>query len=81
MAYRNWEIIKVTYCEHAGEEVALEAEIVYAPSNLPDQPPRIIAHRCSRGLACNSAGQPSCCWAGTNPGYDPFREKEISKPA
>ncbi len=31
--------IKVSYCEHAGEEVALEAEIVYPPTYLPDQAP------------------------------------------
>ena len=81
MAYRNWEVIKVSYCDHAGEEVSLEAEIVYPPIHLPDQAPRIVAHRCSRGLACNSFNQPSCCWAGTNPGYDPFKETKVIKPA
>ena len=44
MAYKNWEVIKVSYCEHAGEEVALEAEVVYPASYLPEQAPRIIAH-------------------------------------
>jgi hypothetical protein len=79
MAFKNWEVIKVSYCEHAGEEVALEAEIGYPADRLPEQAPRIIAHRCSRGLACNSFSQASCCWAGTNPGYDPFKEpKEVS---
>ncbi len=81
MAYRNWEIIKVSYCEHVGEEVALEAEVVYPASFLPEQAPRIITHRCSRGLACNSFQQPCCCWAGTNPDIDPFKEPQNAKPA
>ena len=81
MAYRKWEVIKVSYCDHAGEEVSLEAEIIYPASYLPEQPPRIVAHRCSRGLACNSFRQASCCWAGTNPGYDPFKEPESANPA
>lgn len=80
MAYRNWEVIKVSYCEHVGEEVALEAEIVYPAAFLPDQAPRIIAHRCSRGMACNHFQHPCCCWAGTNPDYDPFKEPEAAKP-
>ena len=29
MAYKNWEVIKISYCDRADEEVALEAEIVY----------------------------------------------------
>ncbi len=81
MTFKNWEVIKVSYCEHAGEEVALEAEIVYPASYLPEQAPRIIAHRCSRGLACNSFRHPSCCWAGTNPGFDPFKAPEEARPA
>jgi hypothetical protein len=81
VAYRNWEVIKISYCEHAGEEVALEAEIVYPATFLPEQAPRIVAHRCSRGLVCNSFNQPGCCWSGTNPSYDPFKEPEVEKPA
>jgi len=81
MAYRNWEVLKISYCERADEEVALEAEIVYPATFLPEQAPRIIAHRCSRGLACNSFKHPGCCWSGTNPGYDPFKETEAEKPS
>ena len=44
MAYRNWEVIKVSYCEHAGEEVALEAEIAYPATYLPEQAPRMFWH-------------------------------------
>lgn len=80
MAHRNWKILKVSYCEQAGEEVALEAELVYPASFLPEQPPRIMAHRCSHGLACNSFQKPGCCWSGTNPGYDPFKNREAEKP-
>lgn len=80
MAYRNWEVIKVSYCEHAGEEVALEAEIAYPATYLPEQAPRVIAHRCSRGMACNSARKPGCCWSGTNPDIDPFKDQTIQKP-
>jgi hypothetical protein len=80
MAYRNWEVMKISYCEHAGEEVALEAELVYPATYLPEQAPRVIAHRCSRGLACNSFRQASCIWAGTNPDYDPFKEPAQEKP-
>lgn len=80
MAYRNWEAIKISYCEHVDEEVALEAEIIYPATFLPEQAPRIIAHRCSRGLACNSFRQPACCWAGTNPDVDPFKQPEKDTP-
>jgi len=81
VAYRNWEVVKISYCDLAGEEVFLEADIVYPATFLPEQPPRIIAHRCSRGLVCNSFSQAGCCWSGTNPGYDPFKEPEVEKPA
>lgn len=35
MAYRDWKVIKIAYCEHAGEEVYLEADIVYPATFLP----------------------------------------------
>ena len=76
MMVKTWQTIKIQYCHHAGESVGLEAEVVYPPEWLPDQPPRIFAHRCSHGLACNLDGRPSCIWAGTNPTFDPFSVKE-----
>ena len=76
MSEKSWQTLKVQYCHHADEEVGLEAELVFPPEILPDQPPRILAHRCSHGLACNLDGRPSCIWAGTNPAYDPFISKE-----
>ncbi|HLE13248.1 MAG TPA: hypothetical protein VI776_00765 [Anaerolineales bacterium] len=72
MSEKTWQTIKVQYCHHAEAEVGLEAELVYPAEWLPDQPPRITAHRCSHGLACNLDGRPSCIWAGTNPTFDPF---------
>ncbi len=76
MAVKTWEKVKVRYCHHAGEEVCLEAEMIFPADWLPDQPPQIVAHRCSHGLACNLDGRPSCIWAGTNPAYDPFIEPD-----
>jgi len=76
MAVRTWESLKTQYCSRAVTEVSLEAEVVYPSEMLPDQPPRILAHRCSYALACNQFNQATCVWAGTNPGYDPFAEKQ-----
>jgi len=74
MAVKTWEAVKIRFCEHAGAEVALEAEMVYPIDILSDQPARLLAHRCSRGVECSQNSQPSCVWAGTNPDYDPFGE-------
>jgi len=74
MSVKTWQSIKVCYCQHVGSEVALEAEVIYPAEWLPDQNPRVMAHRCSRGMACNLDGRPSCMWAGTNPVIDPFIE-------
>jgi len=74
MSTKAWQAIKSYYCHHIGQEVALEAELVYPAEWLPDQAPRISAHRCSQGFECNLDGRPSCVWAGTNPLIDPFLE-------
>lgn len=74
MSEKVWEPIKVCFCQHVGHDVAFEGEFVYPADILPDQMPRLIAHRCSNGLACNLDGRASCRWAGTNPGEDPFLE-------
>jgi hypothetical protein len=73
MASKTWQPIKVTFCQHAGQPVSLEAEIIYPPEILPDQAPRVVAHRCSLALVCNLDGRASCVWAGTNPAIDPFK--------
>lgn len=74
MTEKVWQPIKVCFCEHVGEDVAFEAELVYPADWLPDQAPRVMAHRCSHGMSCNQDGRPSCIWAGTNPAVDPFSE-------
>jgi hypothetical protein len=72
MAEKVWEPIKIHYCDHAGCQVALEGELVYPVEILSDQPPRLLAHRCSHGVECSQLKQAACVWAGTNPNYDPF---------
>jgi len=72
MAEKRWEVTKVCYCEHLKQQVALEAELIFPAEFMPDQPPRVTAHRCSLGMVCNLFDKPTCCWAGTNPGYDPL---------
>jgi hypothetical protein len=74
MAYRTWQTVKVCYCQHVDQDVGLEAELVYPAEWLPDQPPRILARRCSCGMLCNLDARPGCVWSGTNPNYDPFTE-------
>lgn len=76
MAEKRWYPAKTQYCKHADCEVQLEVHVVLPPEYLPDQPPRVVGHRCSHGLQCNLLTQPSCVWAGTNPAYDPFSEEE-----
>jgi hypothetical protein len=72
MACVTWKSIKVQHCERVDDDVALQARVVYPASFLPEQPPRILAHRCSKGLECNQIDKPTCLWAGTLPGFDPF---------
>jgi hypothetical protein len=74
MAARTWEPIKSCFCHHVDQQVALEAEIIYPADFLPDIAPRVLAHRCSKGMECNQEGRASCMWAGTNPTFDPFSE-------
>jgi hypothetical protein len=74
MAVKTWQSLKIQYCSHAGDEVSFDAQVVYPADHLPDQPPRVSAHRCSHAMQCNLFRQPSCVWAGTNPGVDPFKE-------
>jgi hypothetical protein len=77
MSVRAWHPAKTCYCHHVNEEVSLEVEAVYPAEWLPDQPPRLLAHRCSHALQCNLEGRYSCVWSGTNPVIDPFIEKLV----
>jgi hypothetical protein len=72
MSELAWRPLKLAPCDRIGEDVALEALVVYPAEVLPDQPGRVQAHRCSQGLTCNALDRPTCCWAGSWPGYDPF---------
>lgn len=74
MAEKLWEKIKIRHCDLAGCDVALEAQTVYPAEIMPDQPPRILSHRCSNGYGCALNHRGSCVWSGTNPAYDPFQE-------
>jgi len=76
MTERLWEIIKTMYCDHAGCQVSLEAEVVYPVEWMPEQPARVLSHRCSHGYECSLYNQPTCIWAGTNPSHDPYNLKE-----
>ena len=67
MAFRTWHVNKIKYCELAGSEVVLENEVIYPAENLPDQPPRVNAHRCSSAVICNQTDRPGCIWSGKNP--------------
>ena len=71
MAQKMWQISKVSYCEHVGQEVALEVEVVYPAEQLPDQPPHVIAHRCSKALECNQLDKMACAYCFTNPDQIP----------
>jgi hypothetical protein len=75
MAEKSWQPLKEQYCSHAGEQVRLEAQVVLPAEFLPDQPPRVVAHRCSHAYICSVERQGSCVWSGTNPSYDPFAER------
>jgi hypothetical protein len=70
MAERIWQVKQIKYCEHVGHEIALENEVIYPAEQLPDQPPRILARRCSNGIECNLMDKAACEWCGTNPGHE-----------
>ncbi|HNK62544.1 MAG TPA: hypothetical protein PKL78_04500 [Anaerolineales bacterium] len=67
MAEKVWQVEKVKYCEHVGQEVEIESQVIYPADILPEQPPRVVAHRCSHSLECNLVEKPSCNLCGTNP--------------
>lgn len=71
MTLKTWQVEKIKYCEHVGHEIALEAEVVYPAEHLPEQAPRVTAHRCSNALECNMFDKPVCAWCGTNPNHEP----------
>ena len=72
MAQKQWFVSKLCYCEHVGHEIRLETEVVLPSEYLPEQPPRIIARRCSEAIDCNGINKAACAWCGTNPDYRPM---------
>ena len=71
MAQKKWQVEKVHYCEHVGQEVALEIQVVYPAEYLPDQPPHVTAHRCSKAMECNKLDKMVCSYCFTNPEVQP----------
>ena len=41
MSEKVWQPIKVCFCEHIGQEIAFEAELVFPFDLMPDQNPRL----------------------------------------
>ncbi len=72
MTLKTWQVEKTQYCEHVGHEIALETEVVYPAEQLPEQAPRVLAHRCSNATECNMLDKPSCAYCGTNPNFLPL---------
>jgi hypothetical protein len=72
MTEKIWKVEKVKRCEHVGREIQIQNEVVYPADHLPDQPPRVIARRCSNAIECNMVEQASCVLCGTNPDVDPM---------
>jgi len=71
MTEKKWLLEKIHYCEHVGLEVKFEVQVVYPAENLPDQPPHVIAHRCSKALECNQMDKQVCAYCFTNPDVKP----------
>jgi hypothetical protein len=47
VAQVSWHVIERRICELVRDEVSLEAKLAFPAEVLPDQPPRVLAHRCS----------------------------------
>lgn len=67
-----WEPLRIICCDRVGEDVTLQLKVVYPLDILPDQPPRVLARRCSKGEDCNQPNHPACLWSGKLSGYEPF---------
>jgi hypothetical protein len=62
MAWESWRAGKQTHCEVMDEKVTLQSRLAFAADNLPDQPPRVLAHRCSSAENCDHFDQNKCPW-------------------
>lgn len=72
-----WEVANSIWCDRVRQEVGLLEERIYPGERLPDGGAYYQVHgrKCTLGIECNLAGYP-CCWAFTNPNYDPFLEEQ-----
>jgi hypothetical protein len=68
-----WHEIERRMCEHVHDEVSLEAKLVFPAEVLPDQPPRVLAHRCSHMATCRLREKTACQWAALIAGPSPSR--------
>ncbi|MGD8759811.1 MAG: hypothetical protein PVJ07_06125 [Anaerolineales bacterium] len=71
MAQVLWHEIERRMCEHVREEASLEAKLAFPAEVLPDQPPRVLAHRCSHEATCQLGDKTACQWASLITGSDP----------
>jgi hypothetical protein len=67
MAWETWRTVKETRCKFLQDQVRLEARLLYAADILPDQPPRVLAYRCSDGQDCDRFNQADCPWGILTP--------------
>jgi hypothetical protein len=76
MAKSSWVKTQKIYCERINQEVDLLEERIIPDNVLPNvgEPFQVRARTCSHWLDCNLSGAP-CCYSGTNPSYDPFRDQ------
>ncbi|MBE7534353.1 MAG: hypothetical protein HS124_01290 [Anaerolineales bacterium] len=72
MAQKRWHVVEVCYCEHAGREARLEAQVIDPAESVADQPSRIVARRCSNAIECNVNEKIACAYCGTNPNHVPI---------
>jgi len=70
MTQTKWQVSKVRYCEHVGQNVSLEVQVVIPADQLPDQP-HVLAHRCSMAMDCNKMEKMVCAYCFTNPDEKP----------
>lgn len=75
MSHIIWKVVKEIRCQRVGAAAELLEERVYFDDPFPEVGPtyRVRARKCALGMECNLAGH-ACCWARTNPNYDPFVE-------
>lgn len=71
MSQKQWQVTNKMFCERVAREIRLETQVVYPADHLPDQPPRVLAHRCSNAIECNKLEKMACVYSATNPDYIP----------